>query len=69
MITITLAILKGGIMQKKTRRDSVMYVHIQKVNHDWVKSQMKKLKYTSSRGKSEFVDQLISNLRNKKAAP
>ena len=52
-------------MEKKIKRDSIIFAHIQTVNHKWVKGQMKKLGFSHKKGKSEFLDNLITTLRTK----
>lgn len=54
-------------MKKKTKRDGILYAHVQKKNLKWVESEMKRLGYSDTRGKSEFIDDLISEKRNRKA--
>ncbi len=51
-------------MEKRENRDSPVYVWVKKRNHMWLKDEMKRLNYKS---KSEFIDKIIDDLRNKKA--
>lgn len=44
----------------------ILYAHIQKKNHDWIRAQVKKYGYSNKRGKSEFIDKLISEVRSYK---
>lgn len=55
-------------MQKKAKRDNILYAHIQKVNMEWIYAQMKKYGYSSQRGKSEFLDELFNTLRTRSPA-
>lgn len=55
-------------MEKKIKRDKILYAHIQKSNLEWIQAQMKKYNYSSSRGKSEFLDQLFTTLRMRSPA-
>ena len=50
-------------MEKKVKRDVILYSHIQSVNDKWIKSEMKRLGYSTKRGKSEFIDNLITEQR------
>jgi hypothetical protein len=49
--------------KKKESRTKPLFVRVTKANDAWVKSQMVRLGYKSRSGKSEFVDQLISEAR------
>lgn len=53
-------------MDKKSKREVILYVHIQEQNLEWIKKQMKKLEYPETRGRSEFIDDLLTQLRLKK---
>lgn len=50
-------------MDSKIYRDSVIYARVQKKNHLWIKQQMKKYGYSGKSGKSEFIDNMISDVR------
>jgi hypothetical protein len=54
-------------MEKRVKRNKILYVRIQGVNMEWVKKRMKALDYPPKKGRSEFVDTLITSLRNKTA--
>ena len=51
------------MMTKKIKRDSILYTRIQAENAKWIKKQMKLFGYSLKRGKSEFIDTLISNAK------
>lgn len=51
-----------SIVKKKEKRDDVLYVHVKKSNKKWLKEQYKKMGYSTL---SEYVDQLIDNIKQK----
>lgn len=53
-------------MEKRVKREKTLYVYILKKNHDWIEEQMKELGYSRQRGKSEFIDNILTGLRHKK---
>ncbi len=50
-------------MEKLAKRDQILYIRIKKENLEWIESQMKVLGYPKTRGKSVFLDDLISSVR------
>lgn len=53
-------------MIKKEARCGVLYGRVKTKNLLWIKASMKKLGYNNYTGRSEFLDQLFDQLRNKK---
>ena len=55
-------------MKQKAKRQSVLYVRIQKENMDWIKKTMKIYKYPVRTGKAQFVDDILTSARVKLAS-
>jgi hypothetical protein len=51
-------------MHKREPRDTILYARIKQRNETFIEEEMKRLGYKS---KSEFMDDLFDDLRNKKA--
>lgn len=56
-------------MQKKIKRNKILFAKIQGDNESWIRKQMKKLGYNAARGKAEFVDDFFTSARKKNASP
>ncbi len=48
-----------------TKRDVTLYTYVQKKNMEWIRREMKRAGYTKTRGRSEFIDDILTKLRNK----
>jgi uncharacterized protein YfdQ (DUF2303 family) len=51
-----------SILDKKEKRDTVLYVRITAVNKAWLEKEAKRLNYATL---SEFTDELINKLKAK----
>lgn len=49
--------------RKKLPRGRVLYIRVQEQNNRWIKKQLVKFGYNPKHGKSEFLDNLFTELR------
>ncbi len=53
-------------MKDRVRKDTILYVRIQKENMDWIRSRVSSKGFHKTRGLSSCVDDLISSMRHDK---
>lgn len=51
-----------SIIEKKVKRDTVLYVKLTEANKTWLDKESKRLNYGTL---SEFIDELVSHLKSK----
>lgn len=47
------------------KKNCILFVAIQGANEDWIHEKMNALGYPKKRGKSEFIDDLLTDIRNR----